>query len=57
MSRGLFYTAVVYDRVLPGASQPTGSGDVNTLNLMFIVGMAVLISVLARYLSRRGGGK
>lgn len=43
--------------VLPGRPTPgTGAeGQLDSLNLMFIVGFAILISVLARFLARRGG--
>lgn len=33
------------------------SNDISTLNLFFIVGMALVITVLARYFARRGRPK
>jgi hypothetical protein len=42
------------DRTLPGGPPPAGDGEINPLNLMFVVGLAVLITVLARILARRG---
>lgn len=46
--------ATVYDRTLPtSGSEAAGSSQMDALNLLFIVGFAILISVLARYLSTR----
>jgi hypothetical protein len=45
---------IYMDRVLPDGDAGSG-GQMDSLNLIFIVGFALLISVLARYLARRGG--
>lgn len=42
------------DRTLPGTSGAQESGGIGSFNLIFIVGFAILITVLARYLSTRG---
>lgn len=46
------------NRTLPSSEgEGGGSGSVNSLNLIFIVGLAVVITFLARYLSGRGRRK
>lgn len=51
--------APMADRVLPdpSASAPAAESEISNFNLIFIVGFAILISVLARALARRGGRK
>lgn len=52
-------TPVRADRVLPDPSS-TGvrsDGEITNFNLFFIVGFALLITVLARFLSTRGRKK
>ncbi|MDL2293087.1 hypothetical protein LJC60_00485 [Ruminococcaceae bacterium OttesenSCG-928-D13] len=52
--------AILQNRPLPGSdgSMPTtGDGQLDSFNLIFIVGFAVLITVLARWLSTRGRRK
>ena len=44
------------NRTLPGSGE-NDSGSLDSLNLIFVVGMALLITVLARYLSTRGRRK
>lgn len=47
-----------YNRVLPSAdSTPEAGGELDSFNLIFIVGFAILITVLARYLSTRNRRK
>ncbi len=41
------------DRVVPESGADTVE-TVNPINLIFVVGFALLISLLARYISRRG---
>lgn len=45
---------ILLDRTVPesGAETP---GEINSLNLIFIVGFALLIAFLAQWISRRGG--
>lgn len=56
------YTAIpapgpLYNRTLPGNEQEEASGTMDSLNLILVVGLAVVITVLARYLSTRGRRK
>ncbi len=49
--------AALADRTLPGGAATGGQEPLNALNLIFIVGFCVLITVLARWLSGRGRRK
>lgn len=50
--------AILYNRQLPTSGETeAGDGGINAFNLMFVVGFALLISVLARWLANRGRRK
>lgn len=53
---GTAVPAPLFNRTLPGA-QSGEDAPIDSLNLLFIVGFAVLITVLARYLSTKGRRK
>lgn len=46
--------SVLPNRTLPSAGG--GNGELDSLNLLLIVGLAIFISMLARYLAGRGNG-
>lgn len=49
------HAAVLHDRTIPDsdAQGNAGGGQMDAFNILFIVGFALLITVLARYLARR----
>lgn len=48
----------LYNRTLPSSGGESAESEtMDSLNLIFIVGLAVVITVLARYLSTRGRRK
>lgn len=47
----------LFNRTLPNGGESGESETMDSLNLIFIVGLAVVITVLARYLSTRGRRK
>ncbi len=53
----IFNTFPLYTRGMPGASSApaaaAGGGSMDGLNIMLIVGLALVITFLARYLSTR----
>lgn len=50
---------IYMNRVLPSASSsaPKEETPISSLNLFIIVGLALIITILARYFARRGGRK
>lgn len=47
----------LWDRTIPTSEAPQTGGDTNVFNLMLIVGLALVITVLARFFANRANRK